>query len=562
MSTPSVPDGNYKLTAAKMLVYYSNGTLFGSFTYLITHDSSVTPGYLAYVLEWKGSGVYRITYKGKATLTTTGVDDTIIDCTSNGIAEGTLDTDGNLISETSIQTGCGGSSSSLSEVSQKFTVISGGFQHYAVFKDSDSNQYQITYSFQKQTSTDNTTWTKQLGTSSGDYGQGVTTDSSGNIYVTGTTNGDLDGNTSSGGVDIFLIKYNSSGTKQWTKQLGTSSDDGGYGVTTDSSGKIYVTGYTGGGLHGITSSGSQDIFLVKYNSSGTRQWTKQLGTSSDDRGQGVKSDSSGNIYVTGYTGGGLHGITSSGSQDIFLVKYNSSGTRQWIKQLGTSADDAGLSVAIDSSNNIYVTGYTKGGLDNNTSSGGGSTPSDIFLVKYNSRGVKQWTQQLGTSSVDTGNGVTVDSNNNIYVTGYTRGGLDGNTSAGSYDIFLVKYNSSGTKQWTRQLGTSSSGGDWGKRVSVDNSSNIYVTGTTYGGLDNNTVSGDGDIFLVKYNSSGTKQWTRQLGDSTRDEGNGVTVDSIGNIYVTGYTGGGLDGNTSSGGADIFLLKYNSDGVLQ
>ena len=150
MSTPSVPDGNYKLTAAKTLVYDSNGTLFGSFTYLITHDSSVTPGYLAYVLEWKGSGVYRITYKGKATLTTTGVDDAIIDCTSNGIDEGTLDTDGNLISETTIQTGCGGSSSSLSEVSQKFTVISGGFQHYAVFKDSDSNQYQITYSFQKQ----------------------------------------------------------------------------------------------------------------------------------------------------------------------------------------------------------------------------------------------------------------------------------------------------------------------------------------------------------------------------------------------------------------------------
>ena len=150
MSTPSIADGSYKLTAATQKVYYSNGTLYGSYTYVISHDSSVTPGYLAYVLEWKGSGVYRVTYKGKATLTTTGVDDTIIDCTSNGIDEGTLDTDGNLISGTTIQTGCGESSSSLSEVSQKFTVISGGFQHYAVSKDSDNNQYQVTLTFQKQ----------------------------------------------------------------------------------------------------------------------------------------------------------------------------------------------------------------------------------------------------------------------------------------------------------------------------------------------------------------------------------------------------------------------------
>jgi len=129
-------------------------------------------------------------------------------------------------------------------------------------------------------STDTTTWTKQLGTSSSDKGRGVTTDSSDNIYVTGYTGRDLDGNTSSGENDIILIKYNSSGTKQWTKQMGTTSDDRGNSVTTDSSDNIYVTGYTDGGLDGNTSSGENNIFLVKYNSSGTKQWTKQLGTSS------------------------------------------------------------------------------------------------------------------------------------------------------------------------------------------------------------------------------------------------------------------------------------------
>ena len=97
---------------------------------------------------------------------------------------------------------------------------------------------------------------------------------------------------------------------------------------------------------------------------------------------------------------------------------------------------------------------------------------------------------------------------------------------------------------------------------VDSSDNIYVTGSTSGGLDGNTNSGIHDIFLVKYNSSGIKQWTNQLGTSSGEQGYGVTVDSSDNIYVTGTTGGGLDGNTNSGGSDIFLMKFNSDGVKQ
>ncbi len=161
MSTASIADGNYKLTAAVASVYYSNGTLEGTYTYSISHDSSVTPGYLALVMEWKGSGIYRITSKGKATLSASGSDDVTIDCTTNAIDEFTLDTDGNKITEIAIQAGCEGSSSSLSEVSQKFTVISGGFQHYGVFEDSDSNQYQMTYTFQKQ---DATTTTELEGT--------------------------------------------------------------------------------------------------------------------------------------------------------------------------------------------------------------------------------------------------------------------------------------------------------------------------------------------------------------------------------------------------------------
>ena len=164
------------------------------------------------------------------------------------------------------------------------------------------------------------------------------------------------------------------------------------------------------------SSNSDKTFTVSSdNLSGTTTYKIRLTT-------GVK-DTAGNNLGSQYE-------TSSGFTILFT------------QQLGTSSRDDGGGVTVDSSDNIYVTGFTTGDLDNNTNSG----QKDIILVKYNSSGTKQWTQQLGTSSQDTGNDVTVDSSDNIYVTGQTEGGLDGNTNSGIQDIFLVKYNSDGVKQ--------------------------------------------------------------------------------------------------------------------
>jgi len=397
---------------------------------------------------------------------------------------------------------------------------------------------------------------RQLARSSNDYAYGVATDSSGNVYVAGGTNGGLDGNTNAGNTDLFVVKYNSSGTKQWTRQLGSSSRDSANGVATDSSGNVYVTGMTNGGLDGCKNAGIEDLFVVKYNSSGTKQWTNQLGSSSRDSANDVATDSSGNIYVTGTTYWELDGNTSAGKADLFVVKYNSSGTWQWTKQNGTDRYDEARGVATDSSGNVYVTGYTEGGLDGNTSEG----KADLFVVKYNSSGTKQWTKQLGTWDSDFANGVATDSSGNVYVTGSTFRNFDGNTSAGNADLFVVKYNASGSKQWTRQLGSSSR--DYANDVVTDSSGNVYVTGTTYGGLDGNTSAGNADLFVVKYNSSGSKQWTNQLGTSSTDTANGVTTDSSGNVYVAGGTYGGLDGNTSAGVNDLFVVKYNSSGTKQ
>jgi len=324
--------------------------------------------------------------------------------------------------------------------------------------------------------------TYQLATN--DYANGVATDSSGNVYVTGGTKGGLDGNTSAGNTDLFVVKYNSSGTKQWTKQLGSSGLDSANGITIDSSGNVYVTGVTFGGLDWNTSAGANDLFVVKYNSNGTKEWTKQLGSASSDSANGVATDSSGNVYVVGGTKGNLLGISNSGRTDAFVIKFDSSGIKQWTKKLGTWQNDLANGVATDSSGNFYVTGFTYQHLDGNTSAGN----ADLFVVKYDSKGKKQWTKQLGTSGHDRARGVVTDSSGNVYVAGGTYGGLDGNTNAGNSDLFVVKYNSSGTKQWTKQMGSSSRDYDYG--VATDSSGNVYVAGDTYGGLDGNTNAGN------------------------------------------------------------------------
>ena len=283
------------------------------------------------------------------------------------------------------------------------------------------------------------------------------------------------------------------------------------------------------------------------------EWTRQLGTAGNDSGSGVSVDGSGSAYVTGFTYGGLDGNTNTGGYDMFLTKYDTDGAKLWTRQLGSSSNDVGNGVSVDGNGNAYVTGWTEGGLDGNTNAG--SPYADMFLSKYDTDGAKLWTKQLGTNATDCGWGVSVDGSGNAYVTGVTHGGLDSNTNAGNVDMFLTKYDPDGAKLWTKQLGTTSSDYGWG--VSVDGSGNAYVTGSTWGGLDGNTNAGMQDIFLTKYDTDGTKLWTEQLGSSRKDVGTGVSVDSSGNAYVTGYTYGGLDGNTNAGSDDMFLVKISA-----
>ena len=270
-----------------------------------------------------------------------------------------------------------------------------------------------------------------------------------------------------------------SSSKIWsTIQFGTSSTDFGSSVVGDSSRNYYVSGVTSGGLDGNTNSGGRDIFLVKYDSTGVKKWTRQIGSShSSTSVRDSNIDSSNNIYIIGSTSGNISGNTNKGEFDFFIIKYNSQGSQQWSKQIGTSGTEDSESIFIDSSDNIFICGYTNSNLDNQTNNGS----VDIFLMKLNSNGEIQWTKLLGTSNDEHCRGVTGDSSGNLYITGNTSSSLNDDSIVGGRDIFLSKFNSIGTKVYVKQIG--STGDDWARKIDIDSSNNLILSDKQVAAID-------------------------------------------------------------------------------
>ena len=283
--------------------------------------------------------------------------------------------------------------------------------------------------------------------------------------------------------DAFLRKYDSDGTEQWTRQFGSTGDDLGYSMSIDKTGNIFVVGHMGAAAPGQTSAGGTDVFVRKYDGSGTEVWTRQFGTVEDDYARSVCLDANGAIYVAGYTNGGtLPGQTIAGAQDAFVRKYDSSGTEVWTRQFGTVPRDIGTSVGVDASGGVYVSGYTEGML---APTGNAVVMSDIFVRKYDSSGTVQWTRQFGSNGKHFAETGTVDAAGGVYVAGY----IDGSTP----DVFVVKYEASGTQQWTRMFGSSSR--DYAYSIAVDRGGTVYVAGSTQGTLPGQTSAGFQDAFV-------------------------------------------------------------------
>jgi uncharacterized delta-60 repeat protein len=348
---------------------------------------------------------------------------------------------------------------------------------------------------------------KTWGGTSGDVGYGVAVDSFGNTYVTGYSYSFGPGNPSHG--SLSLLKYNATGSLIWQRIWSGSGNgtDYGQGVAVDSSGNVFVAGYTNS-----FGAGGNDVLLLKFNSTdGSLLWQKTWGGSGDDTGYGVAIDASGSIFVTGET------ISfGAGSDDVLLLKFNSTdGSLLWQRTWGGSSNDLGHGVVVDSSGNVYVTGSTN-------SFGAGA--ADILLLKFNSTGSLLWQTTWGGSSDDGGRGVAIDASGNIYITGET---YSFGAGAPTYDdVVFLKFDSSGGLLWQRTWG--GGGDDVGTGVAVDSSKNIYVTGYTF-----SYGTGSDDVSLLKFNSTGSLLWQRTWGGIGSDAGLGIAVDSSGNALVAG-----------------------------
>lgn len=438
-------------------------------------------------------------------------------------------------------------------------------------------------------------------------------DPTGNVYAAGHTNsigGTFIATAGShqsaygGGVDnAFLAKFNSSSVRQWGTYYGGPVREFGICCTLDpTASNIYMSGHslsnTGNivatpGAHQTSNGGIFDAFLVKFNTNGIRQWGTYYGDSGSDFGMSCATDALGNVYLAGKgdvsTGtviatASSHQPTFGGLEDAFLVKFNSSGVRQWATHYGGTGTDNGYFCVTDAQNNVYLSGFTDctntlviatPGSHQTTYGAGGL---DAFIVKFNSNGVRQYGTYYGGSGEDRGYGCMVDANNYVYLTGKTSSGNNISTTGshqafnagGNFDAFFVKFSPTFQRHWGTFYG--STGDEVGYGCAIHSTGQLYMAGystsststliatpgahqTTYGG-------GVYDAILVQFDTAGVRLWGSYYGETGDDLAYTCNTDNALHVYLNGTTNSTAPNSIATSGSHQSAFNGGwSDGFI-
>lgn len=449
-------------------------------------------------------------------------------------------------------------------------------------------------------------WGNSIGGAGIDNPGAIALDNIGNVYQVGNYEGTADmlagtsnfNFTSNGGHDIFIIKYDNSGSVLWAKSLGGNDDDGSTVVKTDQDGNVFVCGIfrntidldPNAGVENFISNGSTDVFILKLDPNGNFMWAKKFGGSTFDNVTGLAINLSNELFITGTfsttvdfdPGTAQANLTNMVGTDAFVLKLDALGDFVWVKGILGLGYDRSTGIGIDNDNNIYVGGYFDDLLDLdpgaplNTVNAYGY--NDIYLIKLDPQGNFVWGNRIGNSDNNLLISMDVDHNGNVYGSGYYFGSLDFDPGPNSYvlsdqgywDGFMFKLNADGEFQWANTIG----GTDYAevRNIRTNAAGQVFITGHFYGTANFNdagatynlTSSGAGDdAFVASYNASGLMLWAIKFGGSSNDSGEQLAVDDIGNVYSSGFyldiidldPQAGIANYSSTGQEEVYIVKH-------
>jgi hypothetical protein len=420
-------------------------------------------------------------------------------------------------------------------------------------------------------------WAKGFGEAGNEYSLASASGPNGEIAITGYAQSTLNFGGQAlppgGGDDVFLAVFDTAGQHIFSKRAGDGAGQYGTGVAIDKSGNVYVCGHFQSSINfgGATlgSFGGFDIFVAKYDKTGAHLWSKRFGDGSADFAESITVDSNDRPILTGSFGGTINFggavLTSSAGEDLYLAKLETNGDHALSKRFAASGNAYGYAVAVGPSDEVVAVGDFDGTIDFGSGPHSANATKSAFVARFDANFVPTGSATYGTSGKTQPRAVAIGSTGDIVVSGFFDGSIDFGggllTTAGSNDVFLVRFNAQLMHDFSKRWGSFLNQQSYG--VALDAHDNIVMVGGFNGILEFAPLvqilsSGEDDVFVVKFAWDGTPLWQRLAADVYTDRARDVSIDTLGNIAVVGNYIGALDWGygplPAPGGAEIFLSR--------